>query len=109
MNTSTATRPAQAPEKGLIGVVDCVLPATAFERGTVPPAKLPPSEAYEDLRMLLRHLRAQMILISGDGLEVFDTMNSELKDGLLYGCATQAALALTLMDAMAPSIYPKES
>ena len=109
MNASTANRQAQGPEKGLVGVVDCVLPATAFESGTTPPAALPPSDAYEELRMLLRHLRAQMILISGDGLEGFDTLAADLKDSLLYGCATQTSQALVLMDAIAPSIYSVKS
>lgn len=52
----------------------------------------------EELYKLMAHVHAQMMLISGDGLENFCSHNDEIKSNYLWSVCDAAERALALLD-----------
>jgi hypothetical protein len=57
-----------------------------------------PSDEPEELRMLLAHIHAQIMLICGEGLENFCNHSDEIKSNYLWAIAETAERALRLID-----------
>ena len=57
-----------------------------------------PSDEPEELRKLLSHIDAQIMLICGEGLENFCNHSDEIKSNYLWAIADTAERALRLID-----------
>lgn len=55
-------------------------------------------EMHEELRNLLTQVHAQIILISGDGLENFCNHNEQIKSNYLWSMSDTIARALVLVE-----------
>ena len=55
-------------------------------------------DAHEELRMLISQVHAQIILISGEGLENFCSHNEQIKSDYLWSITDAAERALQLID-----------
>ena len=64
-----------------------------------------PREVFERLSDVLRHLSAQLTIITGEGHETFSCYNQELQHQFLFGCYRQASEAVDLLKVVGPAVY----